>query len=747
MNEMDDLGLHDLLHLATDEVGSPALAAPALRTARRRRTRRRGAAAAVLSSAVVVTVVVATHLGGGTSVAPAPTNPSAPTSLPAPDDPRPVTQPTWDPDLAPDLPPAPPELAPALPDVVDPPASSPLLTDAPVEAAVAVTETDGVAQLLSIDGEWRSVPLAHRYPRLELSPDGTRLAASYAGGDEGATVVDLATGASRVLPFPTDFHPFDFTYWTFVDEDTLFLHGGSGTSYLVDAADGAAGAVDHDADGFDGAGVALQSDCCVGPRVLIDWADGTPRKVPLGELGRLSNLTADAATVVANSDLGVTVADRQTLAPLVALPTRPRTGIYGDGGEPFVMALTDDGTVLLRVLDYRDADGAIRPEEAEVRVVAWEPDTGALSLVSTGPTGVSYAQGLLRAVSDPAAEGTTDDIVAAPSIDPTTVHDLWDPETVTGLPRATSTTLPASLVAPPGARPLDEFPIQAAVAAVQTDDGVDLVDAGGSWRSVELPEAPVDLAFVPDLVALSSDGTVLVFAGTSRLWHVTTAEGAWRSVPYPDEMAQGAEVDLHLALAGPDRLLVSGYADGEATWSVDLGTGEATRTPYLLGASGVDGDHVAEVGVRRGHRYVDAWDGTTRTGTLEIDGFESLLFPSLRRTSVAAAREVGGWTTPRAGAEWDGLLVFDTIDGASRGYLPVRDDDGWYARYGLVPVGWVDDDVVLARVVPKSTRGVESATAHLVSWEVATGELAWVSSYDVDTHVALAADLIGDAGP
>ena len=190
-------------------------------------------------------------------------------------------------------------------------------------------------------------------------------------------------------------------------------------------------------------------------------------------------------------------------------------------------------------------------------------------------------------------------------------------------------------------------------------------------------------------------------------------------------------------------MLVSGYAGRAAVWSVDLGTGDATRSPYLLGATGVDGDRAAEVVFDRGQRFVDVWDGSEQVSSLSITGFDSLLFPALRGTSVAAAREVASYAVPRVGAAWDGLFAFDAVDGVTRGYLPVRDQNAWYARYGLVPFGWVDDDEVLARVIPKSSGGGESAVAYLITWDVETGELARVSSYDVTSSVALAADLLG----
>ena len=114
--------------------------------------------------------------------------------------------------------------------------------------------------------------------------------------------------------------------------------------------------------------------------------------------GRLSRIQADEDTVVGTTYDGqpfsVVVADRETLTPQFRLPVLDHEANYSNWGLG-PLALTDDGTVLLRVAAIgRQVDG--------FRVVAWEPSSGGLSIVSTTDlpveAGVVFAGGLLRRV-------------------------------------------------------------------------------------------------------------------------------------------------------------------------------------------------------------------------------------------------------------------------------------------------------------------------------------------------------------
>lgn len=401
--------LHDLLAQATDGIESPRLEQAALVTARRRRARRRGAAAAAVTSAlVVVAVVVGTQLGADRTGGLPPTAPSQTPSpsVTSPPEPTAKAWPRWDPRDVDDLPAAPARLAPAVPDVIDPPASSPPLADDPVEAAVLAVEQGGLAQVLGTDGGWRTVPIDGRYPLVSLSPDGTRLAVYYyfdsrtPEHDYGVTVHDLATGESRTLAPPPGFRPWDDTGWTFLDEDALLLTSGP-QSFVVVVEDGYSeqtGYVSGLSRVVDASGAVLVSADFDQPNVLTDYVGADPRRVSMDRTGRLSRIQADEDTVVGttydNQPFNVVVADRETLTPQFRLPVLDTDANYSNWGLG-PMALADDGTVLLRVAAIgRQVDG--------FRVVAWDPSTGELSIVSRTAlpveASVTFAATFLREV-------------------------------------------------------------------------------------------------------------------------------------------------------------------------------------------------------------------------------------------------------------------------------------------------------------------------------------------------------------
>ncbi|MCD4527280.1 hypothetical protein [Nocardioides sp. cx-173] len=401
--------LHDLLDRATDGIESPRLEQVALQTARRRRTASRGAAAAVVASALVVAVVVGTQVGGDRTGGLPPAGPSETPAAPptsAPPEATVKVWPRWDPRKVDGLPAAPARFAPALPDVIDPPDTSPLLSDDPVEAAVLAVEQSGVAQVLGTDGEWRTVPLDGRYPIVSLSPDGTRLAVFYdydtrdLPHDYGVALHHLATGETSQLDPPAGFEPWDSAGWSFLDEETLlFTSGpqayevviGSGETEQMTVPAGISKTSDPE-------GGWLVSADWTEPNVLTDYAGGTPREVSMVRTGRLLGIQADADTVVGTSydrrPFQVVVADRRTLTPRYRLPVLDFEGNYSNWGLGTV-AIADDGTVLLRVAAIaRRVDG--------FRLVAWEPTTGELSVVSAThlpvESSVVFAPGFLREI-------------------------------------------------------------------------------------------------------------------------------------------------------------------------------------------------------------------------------------------------------------------------------------------------------------------------------------------------------------
>ena len=360
-------------------------------------------------------------------------------------------------------------------------------------------------------------------------------------------------------------------------------------------------------------------------------------------------------------------------------------------------------------------------------------DRTAPSYVTPTPTG----QGFFTPTPTP----------SAPSIEAEIVQAVWDPATVTDMPLAQGVALPDSLDPPLNAPDLETTPIRVAVAAVDTGDLIGLVDADGAWRTLAKPDAGPALAYGRDTIAISPEGTRIAFAGESELWWRDVRGGRWHTVSYPAEMDLAAEGDRPLVFTGTEELQVRGWArsEGARTWAVDLGNGVAEPLPYGLGPTATRYQTTVSLVTIDGRRVLQQYTNNQLSRDYYIDGFHSLLFPALSESSLAVAREVSSYTEPREGAEWDGLLAFDVASGRPHGYLPVEDENAWYSRAGLVPVAWVNDDVVLVRVIPKQSGGLESGTAYLATWDVESGgDLARVSSYDVTNRLVVATDLLAD---
>ena len=307
--------------------------------------------------------------------------------------------PRWDPRDVDELPGAAEGTAPALPAVIEPPASSPLLVDEPIRRAVLAVEQRNVAQLLSPSGTWRTVALDGKYPRLHLSPNGTRLAVDYYGDSRSEVAVhDLASGKARTLRPPREFVRSEETEWDFLNEDELMLNGSK--SFVFAIASGTSEVLPYPIDGLsravDPAGNVLVSNQWGGPRVLMDHQADPPVKVSMNLTGRLSSMRADRDTVVGTSyDKGpfaVIVADRKSLTPRAILPVLDFEGNYSNWGLG-TLALVANGRVLLRV-------AAIGKGQTGFRVVAWNPNNGDLSVVSSttlpATASVAFAEGLLR---------------------------------------------------------------------------------------------------------------------------------------------------------------------------------------------------------------------------------------------------------------------------------------------------------------------------------------------------------------
>ncbi len=116
--------------------------------------------------------------------------------------------------------------------------------------------------------------------------------------------------------------------------------------------------------------------------------------------GRLQRIEADAETVVGTTYdnqpvFSVVVADRETLTPQFRLPVLDHDANYSNGGLA-PNAITEDGTIVLRV-------AAIGRQLEGFRLVAWEPASGELSIITStalpAEATVVFAQAMLRTVS------------------------------------------------------------------------------------------------------------------------------------------------------------------------------------------------------------------------------------------------------------------------------------------------------------------------------------------------------------
>jgi hypothetical protein len=276
----------------------------------------------------------------------------------------------WDPRDVDDLPDALDEVAPLLPAVIDPPSSARPLVEAPIEAAILTISRRRTVFVLSTDGSWRSIPVPEPHAWANLSRGGTRLLFTEQNDVE---VWDLTTGDRRTIPFPEDLVPWDYTRAKWVDESTYLLDDYRG-GWLVDLAGCSTRRVPY-------------------PTEFV-WTvddDGAVVERP----GRLERLVATSRSIIGTTygdgRFRVVVADRPGLEPRAVLPLRDFEGNYSNWALGPV-AVLGDGAVLLWVAVVGKDDGW--------RLVAWDPDTDDLSLVSRSdaePTDVlTYAVDLLR---------------------------------------------------------------------------------------------------------------------------------------------------------------------------------------------------------------------------------------------------------------------------------------------------------------------------------------------------------------
>lgn len=401
---MTDLDLHAVLDRATDSLDladSPQHAAvSALARARVIRNRRRGLVAGAVAAVAVVAVVLAVGVRGIDRSAP-PVSPPHP----VPEMPDSAVQSTWDPRTATQLPPR----DSVLPTSMEPPADAgPLPLPGP--AVVVLSDSGNRLALLGTDGTWAAMkaPSGSSYVT-SLSDDGTMLANV---GPRGAFVTDVRDGTWRRLDLPPG-----GLLWTGLGT-TLAWRGD--TQLLVRGATASIGVLDvsgHHRPATrptrlaDTSGLATTPDTVLvfGPgrdgRMIRETRDsGSTRTFDAEALERISLPVASEAKLVGTvsgipqddrptDHAGVIVLDRSQYAAQAYLPiagTRyePGIGISGFGVHGVSpLGWLDDSTVLL---EHAPAFGA------PWQLVAWDVETGELSLVSTGtsrvqPIGVAHA--------------------------------------------------------------------------------------------------------------------------------------------------------------------------------------------------------------------------------------------------------------------------------------------------------------------------------------------------------------------
>lgn len=398
---MTDPDLFAVLDRATDRiepVDAPQHAAvSALNRARVVRIRRRGMLAGAVAAAAVVAVVVATSLpGNDRSDAPVDPAPSVPTVPTVPDS---AVQATWEPRNAADLP----QRDSILPATIEPPTDAGQL---PLSGAARLVLEDGKAGLflLGEDDTWAKAqaPSGSAY-KSSLSDDGTMLANL---GDGGLFVTDVSDGTWRRLELPRG----PAGAWTGLDVRVQWR--GNAQLVLSNYGMGIA-VVDVDgrgtptADHFDTARIFGYTDAPDG--VGLVFADGGNGAVireveggavkrsfsadalnhvwqPVATDGRVAGVVSGIPRADRPTDhSGIVVLERDGYAAMSYLPIARTTYTPGADSVAFgvggvrPIAWLDDQTVLLT-----NAPTFGRPWS----LVAWDVESGELSLVSAGASTV-----------------------------------------------------------------------------------------------------------------------------------------------------------------------------------------------------------------------------------------------------------------------------------------------------------------------------------------------------------------------
>lgn len=390
-----------------DLVQPAGLGAAAAAEAGRRRTQRRVLAATVAGVVALVAVLLVVRAGDEGRNEPAPV---APTKGSSSHEPR--VFPEWDPFAIAGAP----VRDSVLPARLDPPDLPPSVLDQPVERAVlAWPEKGHDLRLLDDRGRWRCVPgtaeaVAGTFaaaPPVALSDDGRQVAIST---NAGLRVVEVATGADRVVPWPKPLAgPWDSPpnlLWLPGAEQVAVLHWDDTWVMGLDGSvhrppwggpSGIGVAIDRDGGVVDGSPDAPGIDLWHGDlekTLAVDYQPSYDGGTHLTAGQRRIALVGGGSPVP--GVFGLVVLDSATGDLLGAVPVRRAEEAHNRGLLTLVGVLDAD-TVLLFVTPRRAAPGA---EPAASYLVAWNARTGVFEqLTSGGPSlgGARVAVGVLAA--------------------------------------------------------------------------------------------------------------------------------------------------------------------------------------------------------------------------------------------------------------------------------------------------------------------------------------------------------------
>ncbi len=331
----------------------------------------------------------------------------------------------------------------------------------------------------------------------------------------------------------------------------------------------------------------------------------------------------------------------------------------------------------------------------------------------------------------------------APPIPDEVVQPFWDPVDLEDAPYDATTRLPSTLEPPSVMDSLDASPMDVAVAALIRQGKVAMVAPDGSWRAVDLPEEPSSTG---ENVALSRDGTLIAVTGRSALWWRALDEPGWIRTEYPTGVSAPRDHSPGVRFIAPDQVLLAAWPN---SWLVDLTTGESQVLKYDAYPSAPDAaGTVVSFGVVRQQgfeRVLREWRGTDPVRSVGIDALESLTSPAVSEAMIGAARGDGGWAGEPTKSDWDGLIALDRETLETRAYLPIRGRGSGYSDGGAMgAIAWLDDDTLLARVVPDEPSGSPQAPGYLFTWNTASGLVSWVSvaaRQDIGT-LAIASDAL-----